>query len=70
MSRANKNDRIVTLRRAGGKCPVCRRPATLDHRPFCSKHCADLDLARWLGEQYRVKTDEQPETEQAADDDT
>lgn len=19
------------------------------HRPFCSKRCADIDLARWLG---------------------
>jgi endogenous inhibitor of DNA gyrase (YacG/DUF329 family) len=20
-----------------------------EHRPFCSKRCADIDLARWLG---------------------
>ena len=23
------------------RCPICRRPAVLRFRPFCSKHCAD-----------------------------
>jgi endogenous inhibitor of DNA gyrase (YacG/DUF329 family) len=30
-------------------CPTCRKPTVRDHRPFCSKRCADIDLARWLG---------------------
>ncbi len=23
-------------------------------RPFCSRRCADVDLARWLGGAYRI----------------
>lgn len=34
---------------SGGRCPTCRKPAVQAHRPFCSKRCADIDLARWLG---------------------
>jgi endogenous inhibitor of DNA gyrase (YacG/DUF329 family) len=25
-----------------------------EHRPFCSARCAEVDLGRWLTEQYRV----------------
>ncbi|MEO1194139.1 MAG: DNA gyrase inhibitor YacG [Pseudomonadota bacterium] len=35
-------------------CPTCGKPGSETYRPFCSKRCADVDLARWLGEQYRV----------------
>ncbi len=35
-------------------CPVCGKPTVKDYRPFCSKRCADLDLGRWLNEDYRV----------------
>ncbi len=31
------------------RCPTCRKPTVPAHRPFCSKRCADIDLARWLG---------------------
>jgi endogenous inhibitor of DNA gyrase (YacG/DUF329 family) len=48
------------------KCPVCRRPCAPAHRPFCSPRCADVDLGRWLTEQYRVPTDEADEEERAA----
>jgi len=34
---------------SGGRCPTCRKPTDQAHRPFCSKRCADIDLARWLG---------------------
>jgi uncharacterized protein len=40
-------------------CPICGRAATLATRPFCSKRCADVDLARWLGEAYRVPATEE-----------
>jgi endogenous inhibitor of DNA gyrase (YacG/DUF329 family) len=36
------------------KCPICQKPATPDHKPFCSKRCADIDLGRWLTGQYRI----------------
>ena len=38
----------------GSRCPVCGAATVLDHRPFCSKRCADVDLARWLGGRYVI----------------
>lgn len=42
------------------KCPICGKPAVPQHRPFCSDRCADVDLGRWLNEEYRVPTNEAP----------
>ncbi len=42
------------------KCPICGKPAVPEHRPFCSGRCADIDLGRWLNEEYRVPTNEAP----------
>jgi uncharacterized protein len=39
-------------------CLVCRKPAVEKFQPFCCKRCADIDLGRWLGEKYRLETDE------------
>ena len=36
------------------KCPICGKPRSEQFRPFCSKHCADIDLGRWLGGRYAV----------------
>ena len=41
-------------------CPVCGRPGAdpsgPERRltPFCSLRCSQVDLGRWLTEQYRV----------------
>lgn len=35
-------------------CPICRRPAEPEFRPFCSQRCADVDLGRWLNERYVI----------------
>ncbi len=39
-------------------CPTCRKPAAPwpgnPSAPFCSPRCRQLDLGRWLGEEYRV----------------
>lgn len=35
-------------------CPLCGKPATGAHKPFCSQGCRDRDLLNWLGEGYRV----------------
>jgi endogenous inhibitor of DNA gyrase (YacG/DUF329 family) len=43
------------------KCPICKRPAEDRWRPFCSKRCADADLARWLGEAYRIPVSGEPD---------
>ncbi|OAN46500.1 hypothetical protein A6A04_20620 [Paramagnetospirillum marisnigri] len=40
-------------------CPICGKPGQdRKYRPFCSARCADVDLHRWLGEVYRVETDD------------
>lgn len=42
-------------------CPICRAPGLREFRPFCSRRCADIDLARWLKGAYSIPTDESPE---------
>lgn len=32
----------------GANCPICARQKDARYAPFCSKRCADVDLARWL----------------------
>ncbi len=39
---------------AKDKCPICKKAASADHKPFCSKRCADVDLHRWLSGGYVV----------------
>jgi uncharacterized protein len=41
-------------KQADGKCPICGKPAVQEHRPFCSKRCADVDLQRWLSGRYAI----------------
>jgi endogenous inhibitor of DNA gyrase (YacG/DUF329 family) len=42
----------------GRKCPNCRKYATLEFRPFCTKRCADMDLSRWLTGGYSIPGNE------------
>jgi endogenous inhibitor of DNA gyrase (YacG/DUF329 family) len=58
-------DRIVPLARTGlrrrrKKCPICGRMPEAETAPFCSRRCADEDLRRWLGGEYRIPTAETP----------
>ncbi len=39
-------------------CPICGKATNATARPFCSKRCADLDLARWLNGSYAVPSDD------------
>lgn len=39
---------------AGGRCPICGKPALVRWRPFCSRRCADIDLHRWLSGGYAI----------------
>lgn len=48
-------------------CPICERPVVADYRPFCSRRCADLDLAKWLNGSYAVPSDDPEDTEAALD---
>ncbi len=35
-------------------CPICKKPRSDQHAPFCSARCRDQDLARWFNEAYAV----------------
>lgn len=35
-------------------CPICGKPSVPQYRPFCSKRCADVDLAKWLRGDYVI----------------
>jgi endogenous inhibitor of DNA gyrase (YacG/DUF329 family) len=58
-------------------CPICGRtfqPRPASVLPFCSGACQEIDLSRWLGEQYRLpletgEGDEPGESEVADHDD-
>lgn len=50
------------------RCPICRKSTVLRFRPFCSKRCADIDLAKWFGGEYRVETEETPDSDGATDE--
>ena len=49
-------------------CPLCGKPPVERFRPFCSKRCSDLDLARWLKGDYAIAAREAPEGEEEGDD--
>ncbi|MEO9650796.1 MAG: DNA gyrase inhibitor YacG [Roseobacter sp.] len=39
-------------------CPMCGKQTHPEARPFCSKRCADLDLAKWLNGSYAVASND------------
>lgn len=43
-----------TLPKAAPRCSICRKPAEVAFKPFCSQRCADVDLARWLSGTYAI----------------
>ena len=45
-------------------CPMCKKPSVFEYRPFCSKRCADLDLAHWFNGDYTIEGNEEKEKEQ------
>lgn len=45
-------------KRASSACPICGRPPQPGLHPFCSRRCADVDLARWLNGVYKVEVDD------------
>jgi hypothetical protein len=52
-------------------CPICGKLAVTQFRPFCSKHCADVDLNRWLSGVYSVpavEDDDRSEEGEAPED--
>jgi endogenous inhibitor of DNA gyrase (YacG/DUF329 family) len=45
-------------------CPICGRPAAprLENKaaPFCTARCKQIDLGKWLSEEYRVPVEDAP----------
>lgn len=48
-------------------CPICAKPTEAAFRPFCSKRCADVDLAKWLGGGYAIPSTDPEDIERALD---
>ncbi|HUQ14147.1 MAG TPA: DNA gyrase inhibitor YacG [Novosphingobium sp.] len=36
------------------KCPLCGKPRSAEHAPFCSTRCRDRDLVKWLADGYAL----------------
>ena len=36
------------------KCPSCEQIGIHKYKPFCSSRCTQLDLSKWLNEDYRI----------------
>jgi|TARA_R110000787_G_scaffold50852_7_gene120831 uncharacterized protein len=52
-------------------CPICKAETSVQYRPFCSRRCADIDLAKWLDGSYAVPASEadQDDGREGMDDD-
>ncbi|MDA7425442.1 DNA gyrase inhibitor YacG [Thalassococcus lentus] len=48
-------------------CPICERDSDAKFRPFCSKRCADVDLAKWLSGSYAIPSDDPEDMQTAAE---
>jgi endogenous inhibitor of DNA gyrase (YacG/DUF329 family) len=47
-------------------CRICGKPASAEHRPFCSPRCRNIDLGRWLKGNYKIESDERPDDPDAS----
>jgi len=49
-----------------GVCPICGKAAaprvTNASAPFCTVRCKQVDLGKWLREEYRIPTDDDAST--------
>jgi endogenous inhibitor of DNA gyrase (YacG/DUF329 family) len=46
------------------RCPICHKPidpAEKGSLPFCSERCRQIDLRRWLGEEYGLPIERENE---------
>jgi len=48
-------------------CPICSKDSAAEYRPFCSRRCADVDLARWLNGSYAVPSNDPEDVDAAAE---
>ena len=57
---------LARAKPATAACPICGQPAHAATRPFCSRRCADIDLARWLNGVYQIPVAEAEDEEDEA----
>ena len=50
-------------------CPICDRPTDTHYRPFCSRRCADIDLAKWFTGSYAIPVTAEDDGEASDDPD-
>jgi uncharacterized protein len=54
------------------RCPICNkdvRPRSENpYVPFCSSRCRQVDLGKWLNEEYRVPAEDSPKEPQPGED--
>ncbi|MBF0094939.1 MAG: DNA gyrase inhibitor YacG [Alphaproteobacteria bacterium] len=55
-------------KRTSKPCPICGGPPADAFRPFCSRRCADVDLGRWLGGDYRLPAEEERPDDEPEED--
>ncbi|KIN67088.1 DNA gyrase inhibitor YacG [Sulfitobacter donghicola] len=46
-------------------CPICDGETDQKYRPFCSRRCADIDLAKWLSGSYATPSSDPEDIEKA-----
>ncbi len=49
------------------QCPICRKPRSAEHAPFCSVRCRDRDLVQWLDNGYTLPGPPLPREDEEAD---
>lgn len=48
-------------------CPICERATDAAFKPFCSKRCADVDLAKWMNGAYALASNDPDDTDSLID---
>ncbi|RFP87815.1 DNA gyrase inhibitor YacG [Rhodobacteraceae bacterium 63075] len=49
-------------------CPICTKDAAPEYTPFCSRRCADIDLAKWLSGSYALPSTDPEDIERALEE--
>ena len=49
-------------------CPICAATTAPEFRPFCSRRCADRDLAKWFNGAYAVPSRDPEDIEKALEE--
>ncbi|MEQ6250183.1 DNA gyrase inhibitor YacG [Sulfitobacter sp. HNIBRBA3233] len=49
-------------------CPICDAETDRKYRPFCSRRCADIDLAKWFSGAYATPSRDPEDIEKALEE--